>query len=162
MAVYFVQNPDTGHIKIGKSFMVQKRVGDLSRNEGVDLELLGVIKGYSTEEADLHLYFSDIRLHGEWFGSTSELIQFIVDHAIPLCDLTETRPLTEMVLFSKIKSLAETKNLKTPQDLSHELKISWITAKQLWDGDVSNTRLGTMFKVANLFDCKIDDLFEAS
>ncbi len=63
---------------------------------------------------------------------------------------------------SKIKELAETRNLETPQALSHELRVSWTTAKQLWDGDVSNTRLGTMFKVANLFDCKIDDLFEAS
>lgn len=63
---------------------------------------------------------------------------------------------------SKIKELAETRNLETPQALSHELRVSWTTAKQLWDGDVSNTRLGTMFKVANLFDCKIDDLFEVN
>ncbi|KKK85711.1 hypothetical protein LCGC14_2770590 [marine sediment metagenome] len=63
---------------------------------------------------------------------------------------------------SKIKELAETRNLETPQALSHELRVSWATAKQLWDGDVSNTRLGTMFKVANLFDCKIEDLFEVN
>ena len=63
---------------------------------------------------------------------------------------------------SKIKELAETRNLETPQALSHELRVSWTTAKQLWDGDVSNTRLGTMFKVANLFNCKIDDLFEVN
>lgn len=61
---------------------------------------------------------------------------------------------------SKIKVLAKEKNLKTPQDLSHELKVSWTTAKQLWDGNIKNTRLGTMYKAAVLFGCGIDDLYE--
>jgi hypothetical protein len=67
MAVYFIQHPDTGHIKIGKSFMVLERIKTLSKQERVTLELLGVIKGYGVEEADLHLHFKAIRLHGEWF-----------------------------------------------------------------------------------------------
>ncbi len=160
MAVYFIKNPITGLIKIGKSFMVKKRVKDLSKQEDSTLELLEVIAGDGMEERNLHFRFDHIKFHREWFRPESELLEFIDEHAIPLDDLIETRPLPETVIFSKIKSLAETKNLETPQDLSHELKISWITAKQLWDGDVSNTRLGTMVKVANLFNCKLEDLFE--
>ena len=60
---------------------------------------------------------------------------------------------------SNVQEFAMLRNIKTPQDLSHELRMSWSTAKQVWDGDVTNTRLGTMHKLAKLFDCKIDDLF---
>lgn len=61
---------------------------------------------------------------------------------------------------SNIKQLAKEKNIKNPQDLSHELRMSWPTAKQLWDGDIMKTRLGTMLRVAALFGCKVDDLYE--
>ena len=61
---------------------------------------------------------------------------------------------------SKIQDLAANReDIKNPQDLSHELKISWTTAKQLWDGNIKNTRLGTMIKAADFFGCSVDDLF---
>jgi DNA-binding Xre family transcriptional regulator len=61
---------------------------------------------------------------------------------------------------SNIRQLAIDQNMQTPQALSYELKMSWPTAKQLWDGNISKMRLGTMLKVAKLFNCKVDDLFE--
>lgn len=123
---------------------------------------MGVIKGYSIEESDLHLHFDAIRLHGEWFDSTSELIEFIADQAIPLNSLIETAPVPEICLKSNVKRLAliRTEHIQNPQDLSHALKISWPTANKLWDGDLSKSWLSTLLKVAVLFDCKIDDLFE--
>lgn len=63
---------------------------------------------------------------------------------------------------SNIKQLAMERNIKNPQDLSHDLRVSWPTAKQLWDGNIAKTRLITMLKVATLFGCKIDDLFEVT
>jgi DNA-binding Xre family transcriptional regulator len=61
---------------------------------------------------------------------------------------------------SNISKLAKKKNIQNPQDLSHQLIISWPTAKQLWDGDITNTRLGTMLKAAVFFGCKVDDLLD--
>jgi DNA-binding Xre family transcriptional regulator len=61
---------------------------------------------------------------------------------------------------SNVKEFAVEKNLKTPQDLSHELKVSWTTAKQLWDGDIGKMRIETISKAASFFDCKIDDLLQ--
>jgi DNA-binding Xre family transcriptional regulator len=65
------------------------------------------------------------------------------------------------VIKSNVQKFAKAKGIKTPQDLSHELRVSWSTAKQVWDGDVSNTRLSTMHKLAVLFDCRVDDLYYA-
>jgi DNA-binding Xre family transcriptional regulator len=61
---------------------------------------------------------------------------------------------------SNISKMAKRKNIQNPQDLSHQLLISWPTAKNLWDGDITNTRIGTMIKAARFFGCKIDDLLE--
>lgn len=60
---------------------------------------------------------------------------------------------------SNIRQLAIERNIQNPQDLSHDLRVSWPTAKQLWDGNIEKTRLCTMLAVAKLFGCKIDDLF---
>lgn len=63
---------------------------------------------------------------------------------------------------SNIKQLAKDRNIPNPQTLSHELRMSWPTAKQLWDGNIAKMRLVTLLKVALLFGCKIDDLFEVT
>ena len=65
-----------------------------------------------------------------------------------------------MKVESKIKTLAEQNGLSNPQDLSHRLVVSWPTANKLWNGDLDKSWLSTLLKVAALFDCKIDDLFE--
>lgn len=61
---------------------------------------------------------------------------------------------------SNIQDMALQNSINNPQDLSHALKISWPTANQLWKGNIEKTRLITLIKVANLFGCKVDDLFD--
>lgn len=67
-----------------------------------------------------------------------------------------------MAIKSNIQKMALAKGMTNPQDLSHELRVSWPTAKQLWQGNIEKTWLTTLLKVAALFSCNIDDLFETS
>lgn len=160
MAVYFIQHPINGRIKIGKSFMVQKRLEQLSKQERVPLELLGVIKGYSTEESDLHSYFNDIRLHGEWFDSTSELIEFIADQTIPLDALQEVPPVKSLVIQSKISDLAEERGFSTPETLSKATNLTVATIYNIWTGDISNRKISTLFLIADVLNVPMEHLFE--
>jgi hypothetical protein len=160
VAVYFIQNPDTGHIKIGKSFMVQERLKALSRQEGAPLKLLGVIKGYGVEEADLHLHFDAIRLHGEWFDSTSELIEFIADQAIPLDNLQEVPPVKSLVIQSKISDLAKERGFKTPEALSKATDLTRTTMYNVWTGDIGNRKFETLYIIAGALNVPIEHLFE--
>lgn len=60
---------------------------------------------------------------------------------------------------SKVKQLATTKGIKNPQQLSYAARITWPTANSVWTGDISNTRVGTLQKVAAALGCRVDDLF---
>lgn len=162
MAVYFIQNVDTGHIKIGKSFNVKTRLLALSRKESAPLELLGVIEGYSQEEKDIHLYFDAIRFEGEWFYSERALLDFIEKHTTPLDELLEEIPVPDMFLMSKIKDLAQNQDIKNVQQFALKAGLPWSMARNIWTGDLSNRTLKTLVKATKALDCKLEDLYEVS
>lgn len=66
--VYLLLNPQSGLLKIGYSRDHTKRIADLSRQNGVQLLILGLIRGDRKLEADLHRRFSSRRKLGEWFS----------------------------------------------------------------------------------------------
>ena len=77
--IYFIGSVESGTVKIGKSNDPEKRLAGLQTGNSNRLFLYGVIRdvnGYY--ENMLHKQFDDIRLEGEWFKLTDELIQFIV------------------------------------------------------------------------------------
>ena len=63
------------------------------------------------------------------------------------------------MMESKVHEIAQKKNINTPQDLSHEARISWTTANKMWTGDISNQRAETLHKVAKVLGVKLDDLY---
>ncbi|MEE8308656.1 MAG: helix-turn-helix transcriptional regulator [Gammaproteobacteria bacterium] len=63
---------------------------------------------------------------------------------------------------SKVKELATAKGVKNPQQLSYVARITWPTANSVWTGDISNTRVGTLQKVAAALGCRVDDLFASA
>lgn len=78
MIIYFIQAIDTnGPIKIGSTNNIQRRLPQLRMASPVPLTLLKFIEGDETTETKIHLYFSHLRLHGEWFRATDELLDFI-------------------------------------------------------------------------------------
>lgn len=75
---YFIQHEEGGPIKIGKSCDPERRCRDLNVNShDPRYRLLAVVAGYGAAEANLHLQFRHLRLHGEWFDPTDELLEHI-------------------------------------------------------------------------------------
>ena len=72
---YFIFNPMTNMIKIGKSNNVKRRMNELSTQSGCKLELLHVLD--EDVELELHAKFKHIRHHGEWFYDDGQIREFI-------------------------------------------------------------------------------------
>jgi len=78
---YFVQSVDGGPIKIGITrTSPEARLSGLQTGSPLQLRIVGLIAG--DQEKMLHERFAKIRLHGEWFTPTDELIDFIKQTAI--------------------------------------------------------------------------------
>lgn len=77
MAVYFLNAPSVGRIKIGTAIYPEERILAIRLISPVPVELIGSIKGGYKEEKELHNKFSSLRRHGEWFESSNELTKFI-------------------------------------------------------------------------------------
>ena len=71
--LYFMHNPYTQLIKIGVSYDPKQRCRELSLVSGVQLTLLGVLRGGDFYERELHLAFHETRELGEWFQPTELL-----------------------------------------------------------------------------------------
>lgn len=75
--VYFIQQGDTGPIKIGWSKNVRSRLASLQTANPQRLRLLLVLKGEERDERRLHDWFSLERLGGEWFRGDGEVAAFV-------------------------------------------------------------------------------------
>lgn len=85
--VYFVVCEATSVVKIGFAKSVKKRMAQLQTANAYPLKLLGSIRVRGIEEAvctesKLHERFKHIRLNGEWFKATEELLQYINNSTI--------------------------------------------------------------------------------
>jgi hypothetical protein len=104
--IYFIRCPKTSQIKIGTTLGLARRLGQLARDRKTTLEVLAVMPGDQSREADLHHQFGHLRMEGEWFDPGMDLLDFIRDHGrpwdgttdesvakarpmAPACDLTE-------------------------------------------------------------------------
>ena len=72
---YFIFNPMTNMIKIGKTIDVAHRMRVLSTQSGCELELLHIVD--EDVEYELHTKFKHIRHHGEWFYDDGQIREFI-------------------------------------------------------------------------------------
>jgi hypothetical protein len=75
--IYFIQELESGSIKIGKSVAPLKRLKSLQSGNIRELVLAGWIDGGLYEEKLWHKDFNDSRLSGEWFLPTPRLCDAI-------------------------------------------------------------------------------------
>ena len=76
--VYFVRDGVDGPIKIGTTRGgVEKRIRSVQIGCARDLVLLGTIDGGRDLERELHQRFHTLRLRGEWFHPSHELLGWI-------------------------------------------------------------------------------------
>jgi len=76
-SIYFAHAPQAGLVKIGISKSVNDRVRTLSREIGEPLNVLCTIPGKRRDEIRQHIRFADLRVQGEWFEATEDLLSEI-------------------------------------------------------------------------------------
>jgi hypothetical protein len=76
--VYFIKPAGmTGPIKIGCSFMPEKRLSSLSTWSPFALEIIATVEGGQRLERNIHECFADMHSHREWFHAGARLIEAI-------------------------------------------------------------------------------------
>lgn len=79
--VYFIECPSQGLIKIGYAAKPEARFYSLITMNAADIRRLATMGGGRVKEAELHIRFAHLRVHGEWFRAESELMDFIISEA---------------------------------------------------------------------------------
>lgn len=72
LTVYFVRNPNSGEVKIGKTNNFESRYRSLCADAKCELEILLLVEGDDTERM-LHRYFEEEHTKGEWFYFSDRL-----------------------------------------------------------------------------------------
>lgn len=75
--VYFIQQGDSGAIKIGCSKNPAQRLQSLQTGHSEPLRLLTCAVGSQAQERALHDRFAHLRVSGEWFRPAEELLAYI-------------------------------------------------------------------------------------
>lgn len=88
---YFVYNPKTKLIKIGKSGTPMERIRTLEAQSGVNFSILAILN--ADIERELHVRFKQYRKKGEWFedadGSIRKFIDELKNDKLPALFTTE-------------------------------------------------------------------------
>lgn len=72
--IYFIQSGSSGPIKIGMSNDPRRRLEQLQTAHLMPLTLIGMTPGGRREERRWHKRFSELRITGEWFHMTPDLM----------------------------------------------------------------------------------------
>lgn len=83
--VYFVQEGQRGPIKIGfAGWSPRDRLTGLQVGNPRRLRLIGLVEGTGKTERDWHARFESLRIRGEWFRATPDLLRTIGEATIDL------------------------------------------------------------------------------
>ena len=77
MSVYFIFAADANLVKIGHAKNVWRRFQGIRTGSPVALTLLATEDGGAVRESKLHIQFSNLRKHGEWFEFTDDLVSYV-------------------------------------------------------------------------------------
>ena len=80
--VYFIQEGEAGHIKIGWASCVAIRLLELQTGNPRVLRVVGLLVGSRTRELEMHRKFKHLRIRGEWFQAGEDLVKFINTHDV--------------------------------------------------------------------------------
>jgi len=75
--IYFIKAGNLNQIKIGYSKNPKARFYAINLSSPINLQLIKTIQGEKDNEKNIHKKFSHIKVKGEWFQQTKELMDFI-------------------------------------------------------------------------------------
>lgn len=112
MTVYFAQpkGMPVDPIKIGFTGGLDRRIVELERQYGCEMNLLASCNGGRRLERALHEVFSPYRVHGEWFEPVDDLFRLIDDIRVngsgALPTVREDQPAEESIRVNLLKDEA--------------------------------------------------------
>jgi len=77
-ATYFISD-GRGHVKIGKSSHVKKRLQDIQVANPYECQLLGVTE---KDECEIHVKFAEYHIRGEWFTFSEEIQEWVDENCL--------------------------------------------------------------------------------
>jgi hypothetical protein len=77
--VYFIQAGENGPVKIGYTYEPEKRLIAMQGNHYEMLRILRVVPGNRYGERRLHQHFAHLRIRGEWFSFSEEMLTVAVE-----------------------------------------------------------------------------------
>lgn len=95
MAVYFIQDSG-GAVKIGFARDVGRRLANLQTAHAQELTLIRAIDGGHVEEWECHHRFNDLRIRGEWFGFSEEMLTYVPSGNPKLAILRQKRSMPSL------------------------------------------------------------------
>lgn len=73
----------SGRVKIGYSEAPEKRFSKVASDAPFPCVLLGFWPGTVAEELEVQTKFQSVRVHGEWFAVTEDLLAFLQQNVVP-------------------------------------------------------------------------------
>ena len=98
-SVYFMRDPDTGSIKIGKAKNPEQRLRTF-QTANPNIEILATVPGYTKLENQLHRKFADSRIfhNREWFHPAPEILDYIRNSSFKI----KQRPMPRRTIFGRV------------------------------------------------------------
>lgn len=123
MNIYFYYLPENNLVKIGCSTNIEQRIKNLSTGCIEVGQIIRVISGYGFQaEKWLHKYFKDLRVKGEWFKYTEEMLTVnIPDEASDMYHHFLKFPLSSGVHPLPNGGVVPLKNFETQEDQAKAL-----------------------------------------
>ena len=92
--IYFIQRPEGGHVKIGRTRNMQRRLKFFARKLPVKVQPIHVFRTYNYEaiELALHKEYAQFRLQCEWFELPDDAIAAIKAGKLPAAINSMVRP----------------------------------------------------------------------
>lgn len=129
--IYFIQAHDGGPIKIGWAKNIDKRIAEIQRMSPSQLRVLNTFDSSEEDERILHKYFKRIRLYGEWFEPTDELLAFVQNpHKVELPPKPKPE-FVKQVLDGELESVPYYPDKTTVASTAAYLKTSPFTVLRL-------------------------------
>jgi DNA-binding XRE family transcriptional regulator len=120
--VYFIENIETKHIKIGFTTDIKTRFSDLQISSPHELKILTMCEGDDKHEKELHKRFNESHYRGEWFTPDKELLDYIKSFPPYVSKIKKYEGLTKLRKEKKMTMESVGKKLKISKQAVHEIE----------------------------------------
>ncbi|HEY4452341.1 MAG TPA: GIY-YIG nuclease family protein [Solirubrobacteraceae bacterium] len=75
--IYVLLDGESNAVKIGRTTDLRGRPRDLQTGNPRELELVSAWRGNASQEREMHAEFQHLRIRGEWFACTDDLLRYV-------------------------------------------------------------------------------------